>query len=578
MTETKDIIKRIATEFHKGNVVPIIGAGASTTQKDENGRKINGFPLATEFVKQMAKKHDFVKGTESFEACCALIENSNGVTVLQEELRKTFSPPLRLPTYEILSRFKFDTAVSFNFDESLCDALQKVNGSESVQFILADNDVPLGWHRPIRVIKPHGTVGRFETFRATRKRVGSFDTECPLVRSLIEVLLAGRTPLFIGYGFGDHDIVGALQRVQTWLGDNYRKGVAILRKVSKGVRAELDQLNIDVIEGDAVTELGKIAEEYEELEQMGPEDYEESESWRNNIFFYQLRRIRGRPTETQVIEALLKAAEEQMPPVRRVAREASEAADSCLKYRPLFASLKHVAQRLEFIAKRRTNKEAWNQWQDYKDQRDRVRRQIAKMSSKAIGKAKQVLLYSQSQRAIDLLRGLPPGRFRGIEIIIPECRAKSPSPFQNAILIAEHLAKDGFKSLRLVADVVGLHLIGSKKVDLVLMGVHEVFCLKDSEQPIAIVNSVGTEAVCAVAERAGVKVLFIYEDEKIVHVNSLQEARTDFEKKNAPECDLGATADLGKLAHNTKVKIEQLGYDFVEWRDNMEAIVGKKSK
>lgn len=567
MLNEQALIERIASALADGIVVPVLGAGCSARQTDEAGHLYEGFPLASEFASRMSNRYSYLRDVTDFYDTAVLIESHEGPSPLIQELKDSYSPSQRLPAYETLALLPFDTVVTFNFDEALEGELSSAGRHPSI--IITDEDVPLSRRRQVTVVKPHGTVGRGATLRATRGRVMDFDNDCPLVRSLLEVLLADRAALFIGYGFGDQDLVGAVRRVRSWTRGTYRRSTAVVRKASASLRAELNELKIDVIEGTAVDVLGAVAAEYINRDRRGPED---SERWRAHPLFRELMSIRGRPTETQVVEALLTAASDRHGKVgvKVAAEQAVEAAHLCLMYRPNFASLQHVEKELTTIAASASDEEAWRHWNAYVERRRIARLNIADKASMAIEGAERLLIYSQSQRVMDLLLDLEPRRRSRISLIIPECRSKSPEPFQNALLMAEGLRAGGFASIEFVTDVVGLHLLLNGQVDMVLMGAHKVFKLNAEDDPVAVVNAVGADAISLIAEHADVPVVFVFEDEKIVYVESVQRAREAISFD--PECDIGV--DLEKMAMSSQVTCRQIGYDLVPWRSNTRAVIG----
>lgn len=565
--ENQRLIERVAAGFADGLIVPVVGAGCSAPQTNETGREFEGFPLARDFAVRMQRRYKYLEGIDDFYSTTVLIETHEGPAALIDELIQAYSPSQHLPSYDALALLPFDSAISFNFDESLEEALKTTGKPPSV--VVSDEDVPLARRSTVAVVKPHGTVGHGTTLRATRERVNSFDDECRLVGSLLQVLLANRAALFVGYGFDDHEVLAAVRRVRAWAGRSYRRSTAILPAASISLRAELEALNIDVLDGRAADILGAIAAEYIGRGQEEPAD---SERWRAHPLFRRLVSVRGRPTETQVVEALLGATAERLASVGAIvaARQAAEAAQLCLQYRPNFAGLKRVTDELDAIAGSEDDDAAWRLWSSYLERRRAARREIAMAADEAIGDAERLLLYSQSQRVIDLLMDLEPRRRKRLTLIVPECRAKSPEPFQNALLIAEQLHEGGFKSIEVVADMVGIHLVMRRKVDMVLMGLHKIFHGERGELPLGVVNAVGTDAISLAAEHVGIPAVFVFEDEKISYTESLDTALevVSFD----PECDIGAS--LQGSGNSTRVVCRQIGYDLVPWRDNMRAVVG----
>ncbi|HEU0088446.1 MAG TPA: SIR2 family protein [Pseudonocardiaceae bacterium] len=565
MTEDRALIERVAAGVADGLVVPILGAGCSASQQDAAGREYQGFPLAAEFAQHMRQRFDYLHDATDFYATNVLITANDGPGSLVAELQRTYGPAQRLPAYDALALLPFDSAISFNFDESFEDALARAGRTPSI--VLADADVPLSRHAAVTVLKPHGTVSHGASLRATRKRVGDLDRDCPLIISLLQVLLANRTPLFVGYGFGDNDIVAAVQRIRAWSPESYRRATAILPMASKSLRAELDELKIDVLTGVAVEILDAIAAEYFSHGQQRPVD---SERWRAHPFFRELVTVRGRPSETQVVEALLSTTEERIAAdsVTEAVRQAAGAARLCLTYRRNYAGLERVAAELDKIAGSDNDETAWRLWRAYLERRRAMRRNISEKAGAALADAERLLIYAQSQRVIDLLMDLEPGRRRRLTLIVSECRSKSAEPFKNARLIAERLDSGRFRSIEILADMAAMHIMLNDGVDMVLMGAHKVFMTKEvRSHPLAVVNAVGAEAVCLVAEHAGVPVLFAFEDEKIVYTDSLKTARESVSFD--PETDIS-----GPVHGPARWVWRQIGYDLVRWRDNMHALIG----
>ena len=73
-----------------------------------------------------------------------------------------------------------------------------------------------------------------------------------------------------------------------------------------------------------------------------------------------------------------------------------------------------------------------------------------------------------------------------------------------------------------------------------------------------------------------VPVVFVFEDEKIVDVDSAEEARRDVSVD--PECDISGPL-VGTLSGTgTNVICVQRGYDYVDWRENMSAVLGSTAR
>ena len=166
--DKRALIERVASAFADGLIVPILGAGSSATQKDNAGRTVEGFPLAGVFCRHLQERYPFLHDSPGFYEVNALLESREGPGVLVQELLRAYSPARSLPSYQALSLLPFDTAVSFNFDESLEKSLLEAGRAPAI--VVVDDEVPQSRGAAVTVVKPHGTASRGRSLRAPSRR------------------------------------------------------------------------------------------------------------------------------------------------------------------------------------------------------------------------------------------------------------------------------------------------------------------------------------------------------------------------------------------------------------------------
>ena len=137
------------------------------------------------------------------------------------------------------------------------------------------------------------------------------------------------------------------------------------------------------------------------------------------------------------------------------------------------------------------------------------------VGSNLVARNANLLVYSQSQRVLQVLHGVPNAVQRTVHVYVAECRPKSPRPYQDAAAICEALADTQY-AVTVCPDVVALNLLATQQIDRVLMGAHALYDDPEDEGNIhSFVNTCGSGALVESAMLHGVPVSVVGEPNKV---------------------------------------------------------------
>jgi translation initiation factor 2B subunit (eIF-2B alpha/beta/delta family) len=382
-------------------------------------------------------------------------------------------------------------------------------------------------------------------------------------------MLANRTVLFIGFGLGDYDLLMLIKYLKNTLGKHMPKSFAVMRNENNYLEKFWKEYDITIINEDATLFLTELENTVKKLKFQLQDDLE---PWMKNSFFMELLEIRGLPTETQVIEALLKEIKHKIEDGIEddiLKEQINDAINLVLKYRKNYHALGNLLIEINKIFE--TCKESqcpfWSEFSKLENHRKDISFKLNSKCTEVIGQAKNILLFSQSQRVTNLLNSLPGFEQEKIQLYIGECRPKSPTSFQDAILTAKLLKNTKYK-IRLVTDMAIFHLLEKKSIDLILMGAHGVYKTEENTYKY-FVNTCGSSSIASIAESNNIPLKLIFEKEKeeiYVNESSLDNISYDEEENivNAAISEIAKDRDLSE-----KIRIINIGYDLVKWSDNI---------
>jgi len=177
-----------------------------------------------------------------------------------------------------------------------------------------------------------------------------------------------------------------------------------------------------------------------------------------------------------------------------------------------------------------------------------------------VSRGERILVYSQSQRVIDALLGVPQATQRTCELFISECRPKSPNPYQDAIAVCAELA-DSQYLVTVCPDVVAATLLATRQISKVMMGTHAIYQENDGT-PYAFVNTCGSLAIAVVAKEYDVPVIVIGEKLKCDFV-PLLEAEDHVHSHQESDLLQGALGLSELRTQRQEVAHLNIGYDLV---------------
>jgi translation initiation factor 2B subunit (eIF-2B alpha/beta/delta family) len=563
----------LVRHLRDGSLVAFLGAGASRTYDDvSTGRSWIGLPTARGLVEVLAARRSYISLDLTFPEACFLLKSREGRGELEKQLLEFLDKPViqPLPAHVILANLPFPAFVTTNYDTLLERAL--LDAKRKPHSVIEDEDVSR--LRPIHVpvIKLHGCVTRPGTLVAAEDEYHPIHETRPIVDALLKTHLANKVLLFVGFSLDDVDFALAFDEIRVALGDRMPRSFAVVNS-SSSYRAEYWlSKGVTLIPHDLTDFLRGLLRASAGSEPPGV--YHPGEDWFKNAFFESLHKIRTLPSETQVVDAFLEHLLEEMNSpnfsLEDVLDRASQAAATVLARRPHFEGLRKICAALvEEIRNTCLSKDAGElAIRGVIEQRMAVGRGISLKGNEIVSRGDSILLFSQSVRVIQFLKGVPRGVQNTCHLYVAECRPKSPSSFQDAVSICESLIGSGYE-MTIVPDAAIGNLIDRRQINTILLGAHEIFC-RESE-PVAFVNTCGTRMIVDAAERADVPVYVIADSSKIADESIDGDPNVSFdEEEDLFSGVAGVISDL--KASGQKVSCLNIGYDLSPFRPNVHLV------
>lgn len=298
---------------------------------------------------------------------------------------------------------------------------------------------------------------------------------------------------------------------------------------------------------------------------MAPTVYSPADDYVRNRYFESLLNIRTQPTETMVIDAFLEHLLHEFRSVtleyNAIVDEARMSADLVLSHRPHFEALKRVRDEIfdQLLASIVTKDDAEVRLVAYQKERSGIADRIALQGNLHVQKGDSLLLYSQSRRVVEFLRGTPQGTQAACQLFIAECRPKSPNAMQDALAFCEALNSTSFE-VTIIPDMAIGHVIEQHQVTKVVFGAHTIYA--PNGVPTSFVNTCGSELISLAAHEQGVPVLVVAERIKISDASSPQMTFEQEERLFDPIDD-----EIRRLSTlDRSVKSLNIGYDLCRWR------------
>jgi hypothetical protein len=116
------------------------------------------------------------------------------------------------PYHEALEVLRPSVIITTNWDRLIEDHFR--DRGHRVAVITRDADVPLfDEHHHINILKVHGSISDLGSLVYRKSQYEHYWNDRPLLRSLLDVLLSTHHALFLGYGFGDPNLIELLDRL-----------------------------------------------------------------------------------------------------------------------------------------------------------------------------------------------------------------------------------------------------------------------------------------------------------------------------------------------------------------------------
>jgi len=569
----------LARFLRDDRLVVLVGAYASAGTRDSTGREYVGLPTPAEFVQLAEKQLPYIRPGCDFQQTCDLILETEQRSGLEEMLLRyykvpeVFDPP---PAHRMLAWLPFSQYITSNYDQFIERSLER---EKRRPFPVVDNDdivrMKPRWDTP--VIKFHGCVSRPGTMVASRQDYDLLGRKRSLVHHYIAATLANKSILVVGHGLNDPDLTRILAEIRSDLGE-YAPRIYVLRHDDRERSLPgRDRDQFEVITEDLTKFLNRLLHEHRNLQQKSPAPYFDA-AWLSSAFFADLKKAAVLPSETQVIDAFLAhllAEIRARGDVRSVLEDAQSAISSALQERPNYHGLKATFQ------------EVYDQLHHGIDQAD-CERLLGKyisgrndlasvfysVGARLIKPNERILLYSQSQRVLQALRGVPVSVQKSVHLFVGECRPKSPNPYQDAAAICDELAETHYR-ITVCPDVVAINLIASKQIDRVLMGTHAIYKTSGSILPAGIhsfVNTAGSLAICLAAQQYVVPVFVMAELLKSIEVDK-DDALSHMDSRQEDELFDNAVGLRFMTTRRGEVGHLNIGYDLIPASSSIEFLI-----
>lgn len=519
MNTQRNLAEELSFKLKEGNLIAFLGAGISKSYTEKgSGKFYEGIPSATEIIKDLSNELRYISNSMPFEKAFFLIKKNEGrqglVRRLEKYINKKNIKPL--PAHDLLASMPFSAYLTTNFDVLSERAFETANKCYTT--IVNDTDVTKWQGNQIPLIKLHGCISRSDSIVASEDEYEIIEKKLPIVSSLVKTLLSHKNILFLGYSLNDNDFRRSYEELSMILGDYMPKSYAVVNKVNSYDAFYWEDKGITIIENDATEFLRTLRNIYtgQNVDEI------ENNNWENNSFFSSLSRITSAPSETQTIDSFLSHLYELACNTTLNCSEVLNDADVAVKLiinqKSNFEAFKKLWNTM--YLKLHDLCDSMNDFQTYIceviDDRRNFSRLINKQWNKVVQENKNILVFSQSVRMLNLLKAVPANTQRSCQLYICECRPKSPTAFQDAFSICEFLEDTYYQDFHIIPDIAAGNLIGRGKIDLIVMGAHSVFLRNNL--PVSFVNTCGTMMIYTMAEKYKIPFYLITEKAKFVEL------------------------------------------------------------
>lgn len=299
----------------------------------------------------------------------------------------------------------------------------------------------------------------------------------------------------------------------------------------------------------------------------------------NNPFVTELFTIASTPTETQAIELLIKqlsfdiSHREDMG-LEQIIDKYQTNVDCLMEIKPNFRAFKNCWLEIKVRLGESEDPDLYELENIVKNiviERENISGGIRKKGKAMLkGDHKNILLFSQSLRVVEFLRGAKPEIAKQISLWVCECRPKSESPFQDAKnmcakIIGDKGQKKTFEKITIIPDMAAFNMMERGLIDLLVLGAHDIVMY--SGKPINFVNTCGSKALMEKARKKSIPIYIIAEKGKFTDIQINQ--TTKGEKLTYPityghESTIYRDFDFMLWMDNNNISMKNIGYDFCD--------------
>jgi translation initiation factor 2B subunit (eIF-2B alpha/beta/delta family) len=515
-----DALLTICEQFRQGRCVLFLGSGISATYTDSSGRTFHGLPTSGQLLAKLRSSRKYVTKNMSLIEALTVKLNKEGRRGLLDFIREHLPPAgtAPLPAHMEIAQFPLSAIITTNWDLLIEESLQKFHVDHHV--IVQDSDIPFFRPSSIPVLKFHGTINRPDTIVATLTDYEDLFAKRPVISSLLRVLFAQATVLFVGYSLDDPDFRSFYEQLKRELKDFMPTSFAVQRKPSRSSREYWRSQGLHIIKSDATDYLRTINTRLFIESASTLRGFGRVSDWDSTPFLRELLGAGSLPTESKVVDGILRQIVRIMdtnPTIEMVEKALKNALRTLISHRPNYQVLKHLDKKVFsswFKPSSRSTAKIKKRAISLLAEREAVKMKIARRGAAVIQPNDKLLVYSQSTRVVDsivaFLQGHPEGS--NIELIVCERRHKSPRPVHDALSLSDKLS--GFDvRIRIIPDASIAFLMDRGDVSKVLLGAHAIFQRPDRR--ILFTNTTGTLTVAQLAAAYGIPAYVLAEEAKI---------------------------------------------------------------
>jgi translation initiation factor 2B subunit (eIF-2B alpha/beta/delta family) len=532
----------------------------------------------SQLFKQLVRNHDFITEEMSLSQALSLKANLDGrqsmIHFMKDHLQKTQINPL--PVHTELTSIPLSTIITTNWDKLMETALRRAG--IGFHTIIDDIDIPFSQSNSVMLLKLRGSIDRPDSIIATNDDLLDAFHNRPLIADFLFALCARKTILFIGYDLDDMDFMQFYKILRRRLGKFLPMSYAITQTDHSvlyrnyWLKQEIQIISTDTI--DFIKQLKYFI-------QPAP-SIKDSELWIRDPFLRNFIHISHMATANQVTngiaEGIIKLLESDCS-LDEIDRMIQQVINEFVSMRPNYRALDKLRDEILpqwFPPVCLTKSEARIKALNFLEQRNYVRKEIGRKGAGLLEDSDAVLTYSQSTCVLSVLNTYLQRSFPAceIDILIAECRPKSPEVFQDAFAIIQEFEKFA-GPFHLVPDVAIGSLMKSGKITKVFMGAHGVMLLPNGNAQVT--NTVGTFGICLLAAEFSIPVYFFAEKAKIYRASSSEEVSPTSYHLYAEEILLDEkSASLARMLDGKNIVVENPGFDNVSSKDVPFFVVTEK--